>query len=100
MDSPAQGFTGGFQSNTSDEAGQPRRIRMNHARVVALGLLAFVAAPAVQSATKATSMEKYPSRPIRFVVPFAPGGPSDILSRFVGQKLGEAVGETVVVDNR
>jgi tripartite-type tricarboxylate transporter receptor subunit TctC len=73
---------------------------MNRARVIALGLLAFVAAASVQAATKATSQDKYPSRPIRFVVPFAPGGPSDILSRFVGQKLGEAMSETVVVDNR
>jgi tripartite-type tricarboxylate transporter receptor subunit TctC len=42
----------------------------------------------------------YPNRPIRFVVPFAPGGPSDILSRFVGQKLGDSLGETIVIDNR
>ena len=42
----------------------------------------------------------YPDRPIRFIVPFAPGGPSDILSRLMGQKLGEAVNQTIVIDNR
>lgn len=42
----------------------------------------------------------YPTRPVRFIVPFAAGGPSDILSRYIGQKLGEALRETVVVDNR
>jgi tripartite-type tricarboxylate transporter receptor subunit TctC len=74
---------------------------MNHARVLALGLLLIIAAPAAQSATgKAAAQDKYPNRPVRFVVPFAPGGPSDILSRFVGQKLGESLGETVVIDNR
>jgi tripartite-type tricarboxylate transporter receptor subunit TctC len=43
---------------------------------------------------------KWPARSIRFVVPFAPGGPSDVLSRLMGQKLGEALGQTLVVDNR
>ena len=42
----------------------------------------------------------YPNRPVRIIVPFAPGGPSDILSRLVGQKLGEQLGETMVIDNR
>jgi len=37
---------------------------------------------------------------LRFIVPFAAGGPSDILARMVGQKLGEGLGETIVVDNR
>lgn len=42
----------------------------------------------------------YPERPIRFIVPFVPGGPSDILSRLVGAKLSELVGQSVVIDNR
>ena len=51
-------------------------------------------------AAAAEKDKAYPNRPIRIIVPFAPGGPSDILSRLVGQKLGEALGETMVIDNR
>jgi len=42
----------------------------------------------------------YPSRPIRLIVPFAPGGPMDILSRAIGEKLTARFGHQVVVDNR
>lgn len=42
----------------------------------------------------------YPNRPIRFIVPFSPGGPSDVLSRMVGMKLTDTLGQTLVVDNR
>ena len=42
----------------------------------------------------------FPDRPVRFVVGFTPGGPSDILARAVGQKLGERWGQQVVVENR
>ena len=44
--------------------------------------------------------QSYPARPLRMIVPYAPGGPTDIVGRIVGQKLGERLGATVVVDNR
>ena len=68
---------------------------MNHATFVVVGLLLTFAVSGVEAAEA-----NYPDRPIRFIVPFAPGGPSDILSRMVGQKLHESMGQTVVIDNR
>jgi tripartite-type tricarboxylate transporter receptor subunit TctC len=42
----------------------------------------------------------WPSKPIRYIVPFAAGGTTDILARVVGEKLGVALGQTIVVDNK
>src|SRR5688572_28192787 len=47
-----------------------------------------------------TAAKDYPVRPIRLIVTFPPGGPTDIVARAVGQKISEAWGQPVVVDNR
>jgi tripartite-type tricarboxylate transporter receptor subunit TctC len=48
----------------------------------------------------ASAQDKYPGKPIRFIVPFPPGGGTDILSRIVTNKLAETLGWQIVVDNR
>jgi len=61
-------------------------------KLVFLLLAAALAAPAWS--------QPYPTRPVRFVVPFAPGGSTDTLARTMGVKLADALGQQVVVDNR
>ena len=64
-------------------------------RHVLAGIAASLALPGPLFAQGA-----WPSKPIRYIVPFAPGGTTDILARVVGEKLGAALGQTIVVDNR
>jgi tripartite-type tricarboxylate transporter receptor subunit TctC len=51
-------------------------------------------------AVGADAAERYPTKPVRLIVPYAPGGGSDTIARVVGLKLGEALGESFVIDNR
>lgn len=59
-----------------------------------------IAAALGLGATSDTLANDYPNKPIRFLVGVAPGGGTDFMARFVGQKLNEAWGQAVVVDNR
>ncbi|MBI3069068.1 MAG: tripartite tricarboxylate transporter substrate binding protein [Betaproteobacteria bacterium] len=64
--------------------------------VVLLGLIGIFAAVASISAPAQT----YPTRPVRLIVPYAPGGGTDVLGRMISQRLGEALGQSIIVDNR
>lgn len=62
--------------------------------------LATIVVAAVSASSFAQTPAGYPSRPIRFVVGFAAGGPTDVIARITGQDMGAALGQTVVVENR
>lgn len=61
---------------------------------------ACVAAVVASIIASVTMAQNYPTRPIRYVVAFSPGGVNDILARIVGQKLADSWGRRVIVDNR
>jgi tripartite-type tricarboxylate transporter receptor subunit TctC len=65
-------------------------------RFARLACAATLLALSVSSATA----QNYPARQITLVVPFAPGGPADFLGRLIGQKMGEDLGQQLVIDNR
>ncbi len=67
-------------------------MKRRHSLLLAAGLLAALAAPA--------SAQTFPSKPIRLVVPFTPGGVTDTSGRLIAEHLGKRLGQQVVVDNK
>lgn len=57
-------------------------------------------AAALAALPMAASAQGYPSKPIRFVVPYPPGGPLDTISRLLGQKVAEGMNQPVIVENK
>ena len=70
-----------------------RPLALVHIALVAIILVA-------SSAWGQTPAASYPDRPVKIVVPFAPGAGTDAMGRLMAQKLGEALGATFVVENR
>ena len=73
-------------------------IRYSRGPQAALCLVALLAGLSVVSQAQAQST--YPQKPVRLIVPFAPGGASDILARTLGQKLSETTGQSFVIENK
>jgi tripartite-type tricarboxylate transporter receptor subunit TctC len=66
-------------------------------RFIGVGMLAVLAAGHAQAQPQA---DVFPNRPVKLIVPFPPGGPTDLMARVFGQKLSERWGQPVVIENR
>jgi tripartite-type tricarboxylate transporter receptor subunit TctC len=71
-------------------------MKLGRRRLLTLGAAA-VAAPV---ASRLATAQAYPTRPLRWIVGFAPGGSTDILARLIGPWLAERLGQPVVIENR
>jgi len=68
--------------------------------IAALGAASLLAIPVALAQAPRGSGDDWPSRPVRFIVPFAPGAANDLIARAVGSKLADIWGQSVLVDNR
>ena len=72
----------------------------NFARRQTLHLMTLAAITACVSAPSAMAQAAYPTKPITLVVTYPPGGGADAMARLIGPKMGEALGQTVVIENK
>jgi tripartite-type tricarboxylate transporter receptor subunit TctC len=79
----------------------PKRLFIGHPSVFTV-LALLVLLPALPAAAEETAdaAKAFPSRPVRIIVPFPAGGPTDILARVIGQRMSEDWGQAVVIENR
>lgn len=66
----------------------------------ASALVTCLVALASSAGTPAAHAQSYPARPVRMILPFGPGGPTDAVARLIAQRLGDRTGQPVIVDNR
>ena len=65
-----------------------------------MGLALLAALLAAGAGTAAQAQEKYPSKPVKILVPYAPGGATDIVSRILGEHMGRILGQQFVTENK
>ncbi len=70
-----------------------RNLRLNRFFITIAGMAALAACPPL-------SAQQYPTKPVKIVVPFPPGGVSDVIGRFIAQRLTAAFGQQVIVENK
>jgi tripartite-type tricarboxylate transporter receptor subunit TctC len=75
------------------------KISLNRASLMGLAMFAALGSCWAHGES-AGGIESYPSRPIRWIVPYPAGGPTDLVARIVGQRLGERLKQSVLIDNR
>ena len=68
-------------------------------QLVSLFALAFASAVPIAMAQTAAQTQDYPNRSIRFLVPYSAGTATDVIARLYAQKLGDLLGQSIVVDN-
>ena len=68
---------------------------MHRIRIVVASLICALA-----TSSLVAHAQKFPIRPIRLIIPFAPGGPTDVIARIMSPSLAEALGEQIIIDNR
>ena len=77
------------------DPGSGRTAEGRRMKALALALLFALAA-----GTGSAFAQAWPSKPVKLIVPYPPGGSADILARAIGQKLSDGLGQSVVIDNR
>ena len=73
---------------------------MNKARTLAVAIALATGAAGTLGVSAAHAADKYPSKAIRVIVPFAPGGSTDIIARLVTQRMSQELGQPMVVENK
>ena len=76
------------------------KARRTAATVIAGACMAVICADAAAQVPSTGGGQAYPAKPIRFVIPYPPGGASDVTARIIGAKMTEAWGQQVLIDNR
>src|SRR5687767_5605934 len=79
---------------------KPRRLRMRISTAVRLAVATLLAAGVASSAASVASAQAWPTKPVRMIVPFGPGGGTDIQARVLSTVFHEQTGQTFVVENR